>query len=388
MHVVIIPGAYPDEQKAHKGIFFKQQAFALKDAFQANIKVGIIAPDLRSLLSIKKASEIFRFGLTYRQDETDIPVYRKYSFNLLPGLWHFNRYIFSKHAEGLFEAYCSEHGKPDIIHAHIGLWAGYAAMKISQKHNIPYIITEHSSHVLSRKLNKWQKKCIIKAYNTANGLAAVSSGLKSEMQLLSPKKDVVVVPNMVDISLFSIPTQKRDAYRLVSVGNLLPVKGYDILIKAFALCKQQEPLLKLSIAGSGPEMPGLQKLANSLKISDSIHWAGKLKPEEINSFLHSGGIYVSPSRFETFGLSIAEAMATGMPAVVTDSGGPQDFVAPFNGISCKKEDPAQLSQAILYLIKHYDTFHAETIREFILKGFSGLAVSEKNMSLYTSSSSK
>lgn len=388
MHVVIIPGAYPDEQKAHKGVFFKQQAKALKESFQEKIKIGIIAPDLRSLLSIKKTSEIFRFGLSYRQDEPQIPVYRIYSYNLLPGLWHFNRYIFAKHADKLFDAYCSEHGKPDVIHAHIGLWAGYAAMKLSQKHNIPYVITEHSSQVLSQKLNLWQKKCLIKAYNTANGLAAVSSGLKSEMQLLCPPKEISVIPNMVDISLFSISSSKRDPYKLISVGNLFPVKGYDILIQAFALCKQQEPALQLSIAGSGPDMPGLQKLARNLNVSDSIQWAGKLKPEEINSFLHSGGIYVSPSRFETFGLSIAEAMATGMPAVVTNSGGPQDFVAPFNGISCKKEDPAQLSLAILNLIKSYDTFHPETIREFILKEFSGLAVSKKNMSLYLSSISK
>lgn len=382
MHVLILPGAYPDEVKAHKGIFFKQQAKALKTTFGNELKVGIIAPDLRSLLEIKRLKELLRFGNYYRMDEADFPVLRKYSFNLLPGLWHYNRYIFTQHAFDLFEAYCKEYGKPDIIHAHIGLWAGYAAMKISQKHRIPYVITEHSSQVLSSKLNLWQKKSICKAYEKAAGLAAVSSGLRTQMQALSNRADIEVIPNMVDTSAFSIPTEERNPNMIVSVGNLFPVKGYDVLVEAFAICKKQNPSLKLRIAGAGPELPRLKQIAERLKIENDIEWLGRIAPSQINAFLHSGSIYVSPSRFETFGLSIAEAMATGMPAVATLSGGPQDFITPENGLLCKKNNPTQLAEAILSLVNSQKQFSPEKIRNTILENYSEMAVSNKNILLY------
>ncbi len=107
--------------------------------------------------------------------------------------------------------------------------------------------------------------------------------------------------------------------RFVAIGRLIPIKGFDVLLRAFALARAEIPELRLEIAGEGPLEQKLRALA-----SDGVTFLGRVTP--VQPLLESAAACVVPSRGEGFGMVALEAMERGRAVVASSVGGLQELV--------------------------------------------------------------
>jgi len=146
------------------------------------------------------------------------------------------------------------------------------------------------------------------------------------------------------------PRVHRDRFRFVSVGRLHPMKGYDILIKAFAAADL--PGTELVIAGDGEQRTDLEALIQSLHVAGRVQLTGHV--EDVKGFLQDTDVFVLPSvSHESFGQSVIEAMAVGLPVITSDFGPlPEINVHDETGIVVSAGNANELALAIRYLYEH------------------------------------
>lgn len=135
---------------------------------------------------------------------------------------------------------------------------------------------------------------------------------------------------------------------LITVVPLIPSSGVDILLRALQTVLKTEPGARLVIAGEGPMREQWTRLAEHLKVSSAVHWAGGRDPSPL---LAGADLFVLPSREERFPMSLLEAMATELPVIATEVGSVPDILnSPNVGVRVPAGDPAALSRAITRLL--------------------------------------
>lgn len=137
-----------------------------------------------------------------------------------------------------------------------------------------------------------------------------------------------VVPNIVDLSRFR-PSPARDfgmAPHLIVTRNLEPIYDIPTAIRAFALLRAEFPGARLTVAGSGPELPHLQALVAGLGLGDSVVFAGRIDNADIPALYAGADCVLNPSTVDNMPISILEAHASGVPVVSTNVGGIPDIV--------------------------------------------------------------
>lgn len=375
MHVLIIPSWYPTKKNQISGSFFKEQAIALQ---KEGHKVTIAYIDIRSLTNIVKNP--FKKIAYQKEIEDGLHTYRYNIYNYIPKLNSKFNYVQTKKLDFLLSKIIYERGKPDIIHLHSFLKAGHAVRKISKKYNIPYIYTEHYSGFSRGIINKSQENTIKKIAESASKITVVGEGLKANLEEITDK-DIVIVPNMVDIDNFNIQNiKKENGFIFFSLGSLLNIKGMDILLNAFSEIKNKN--IKLYIGGKGEEEEKLKKLARDLKIENKVMFSGELSRKDVNKYMNICDVFVLPSRHETFGVVFIEALATGTPIIASDCEGPKGIVTYENGIIVPKENILQLTRAMEYMIKNINKYNKEKIRKDCIERFSTTSVTNKYIKIY------
>lgn len=177
-------------------------------------------------------------------------------------------------------------------------------------------------------------------------VAAVSSYSANLAKRYGANK-VVIVPNGVDIGRFSGKTKTDRKLKVVTTSSLIPRNGIDTLIQACALLPKSINW-QLNIAGDGPEEKSLKELAKSLPVS----FLGRIANTKISRLLRQSNLFIRPSRFEGFGSSFIEAMATGLPVIGTPVGGIVDFVENGkNGFLVEPENPQELAKIMVHLVE-------------------------------------
>ncbi|MHA7987751.1 glycosyltransferase family 4 protein [Rathayibacter sp. CAU 1779] len=133
-----------------------------------------------------------------------------------------------------------------------------------------------------------------------------------------------VVRNGVRTDVFhaSIPPESRDPWRIVGAGRLVDVKGFDMLIEAFALLRRETGRGDLTLVGQGPALSSLRLLAEQRGVGDHVRFVGALSQHELAQELNQNAVAVIPSRWrETFGNVALEAIASGCAVITTAGGG-------------------------------------------------------------------
>ena len=142
--------------------------------------------------------------------------------------------------------------------------------------------------------------------------------------------------------LGSFPVRQSNPFRLVSLGNLLHLKGYEFALKAFARFQQRTPASEYWLIGEGPERPRLEKLARELGVSGKvIFWGAMPRPQALEKLAHCD-VLVHPSLHDSGGWVCLEAMAAGRPVVCLDLGGPAVQVTEQTGIKVPAVSPEQV----------------------------------------------
>jgi glycosyltransferase involved in cell wall biosynthesis len=202
---------------------------------------------------------------------------------------------------------------------------------------------------------------------------------------INPEK-IAVIPNGVDLSRFSERTRKFNLSGNPAVlyfGLLSNFKGVDLLIEAASKLKAVLPNLKVHLVGHGNEAL-FRQLAKQKEIEKNIVFHGYCEPELAPSYYKSADVCVFPSRRDSFGITLLEAMASGIPIIASRRGGTPEIIRDHqNGVLFDPSEDESLSNAILELSQ--DHLLSEKISENALKtveNYSWQNIAEKYCSLY------
>lgn len=225
--------------------------------------------------------------------------------------------------------------------------------------NLPCkVIASEHTHPPSQKLPEVWQKLRRWAYPRADAVVALTSGTASWLQKNVPDSRVVIIPNSVrwplpDAQPVLVPPENPNRQRLLAVGRLHPVKGFDVLIQAFSLLARYFPQWDLDIVGEGPERDALQAQIEALQMSGRITLVGRAG--NIREWYEASDLYVLSSRTEGLSNTLLEAMACGLPAVAFDcETGPREIIrTDLDGVLVQPvEDPEALAAHLSDMMAH------------------------------------
>ena len=199
---------------------------------------------------------------------------------------------------------------------------------------------------------------IIHGYNSrhteyADALIAVSEKVKQFFIDSGYKKPIYVVPNMVKI-------EQKPTYRglpetplIGAMGIFRRKKGFHVLIKSFSIIKQRGVPFRAVIAGKGRISWYLKYLRWKLDLTKELTIRGWVSNNDRDEFVDSIDLYVLPSRTESFGMVVVEAMARMKLVIATKCGGPEEIITDnFNGYLVEKENPEVMANKLIELMKN------------------------------------
>lgn len=244
----------------------------------------------------------------------------------------------------------------DLIHAHMACPAGLAAILLGMVCRKRVIITAHGSDVHTFPRSFFLRQLILFTLKRAHKVATVSFALKGLIEeMVTLPKDVSVIRNGVRQDAF-FPMDKAKARErlglsahrkvILFVGNLLPIKGVDCLLRAFVNVSKANQA-DLIIIGKGESAPELKALTKTLGIEASVRFPGSVRHDEIPLWLNACDVLCLPSHREGFPTIIVEALACGRPVVATRVGGvPEAIASDSLGILVDSNQPEILAFAL------------------------------------------
>jgi glycosyltransferase involved in cell wall biosynthesis len=170
-----------------------------------------------------------------------------------------------------------------------------------------------------------RRKRILAACTQAKGIICVAQVLADRLAAAGvPQAKLHVIPNGVSPLTPSLSPEGRGRRAsILYVGNLVPVKGPDILLQAFASLTTQQPChttTTLTLIGAGPMRSKLERLARTLGIGDQVRFLGRRPPEEVADWMNRADVLCLPSRSEGMPNVVLEARACGLPVVASPAG--------------------------------------------------------------------
>lgn len=375
LHILIISNSYPTINKPNAGIFWRDQAISLS---KIGHKVAVIAVTPISLNDIIGKGPFF--SLTKSENEG---VYEmKFSFPNIPKFNFFESYIALWKGKSFFKKYIKINGKPDVIHLH-RYEGGLLALYLKKKYKLPIVYTEHSSRFLYDQLSKKEKKIASKVILDVDYRIAVSPFLGRKIEKTFGVK-FNFIPNIVDTEQFDIKstTFNKDNFVVFSAGNLAINKNHKILIEAFRDFKIKYPNSELFIAGEGNQRKFLEIEIKKYDLFDSVKLVGQLSRNEMIDWFNKSNVFVLPSKKETFGVVIIEALSCGIPVVSTKSGGP-NYIIENKEIGELCECTSQsLFKSMVSVYENRAFYSKEEIRNYAIRRYSKEIVLEKMINLY------
>ncbi len=358
MKVFVISRGVPSKDYPLYGIFEFDQAKALA---RNGIDTSMLVIDFRSRYYKRKYGLFSYVKNNVKIFELSLPLnlYRR-ALPLLQNLLLF-----------LYKNAVKKVGKPDVIHAHFYSIASIASI-IKKKNNIPFFITEHSSKLNkeSQLISKLDKILTIKAYSNADRIISVSNALTRNIKN-NFGYNTSVIHDIVDIDNYHhLQRPDNEIFTFISVGNLIPLKGFDILIKAFHKAFKDDEKVILNIIGEGEERTNLQNIVNEHNIANRVRFLGQKTRPELFELMRNSDAFVLASKSETFGVVYIEAMACGLPVIATRCGGPEDFVNNDNGVLIPVNDIDSLSKSLMYMKLNTKKYDSDKISEECYKNFS------------------
>jgi glycosyltransferase involved in cell wall biosynthesis len=370
MTILILTHSYPDKDQRFRGIFVKEQALSLSELHK------IIVVYFRTDYSKFVPFSGYYFNI---HKELNIIEYEVVTCRSFPVI---NQIKYLKDTYSFLKKEIFRKTKIDIIHSHLSYPAGFLGTLVYKFRSIPNVLTEHTS-IRKYFRSIIHKYCVKYTLRNSPEIICVSNSLKNEVLKIC-QREIKVIPNLVDTSKFSL-AQPSDS-GLVNIGFLGSMnnnnKGLDLLLKALKLIDHNNVLVH--IGGTGIKLAELKKLSEELGMKEICRFYGEIKTEEKNKFYSKLNFFVLPSRYETFGIVLIEAMACGLPVISTECGGPQDIVSLETGILVKKDDVTELADALSRMKKNYVLYDRLKIRSYTELHFGKKTFNRQMTDLYNS----
>lgn len=181
--------------------------------------------------------------------------------------------------------------------------------------------------------------------SSLNGMKKLGLGKNNEIQIVNPG---------VDLEKFTQHDKHEDP-TILYLGRIKPYKSIEVVIKAMEKIRAEHPNTKFKIAGHGEHLPELEKLTKELDLVDNVEFLGHVDEEEKVELMAKAWVFVYPSLWEGWGISVIEANASGTPVVASNVPGLRDSVSnPHSGYLVKYGDVDEFVHRISLLIKDHE----------------------------------
>jgi len=225
----------------------------------------------------------------------------------------------------------------DIVHIH-SLWMhlGFAAARIASRHGVPYIAAPHGSLdawcLRQGRLHKSLYGALVERslLNGATCIHALTANEIRDVRAFGVSAPCVIVPNGIEADACAGEGSKTEHRRalgladtdlvVLSMSRLHPKKGIDVLLRAAGALAPRWPALRLIVAGSdrgSGYAATLERLTGELGIRETVTFTGEVRGETKQAVLAAADVFALPSHSEGLPVAVLEAMACGLPAVIS-----------------------------------------------------------------------
>jgi len=383
LHVLFLPAWYPYDDDPMSGLFVQNHARAIAQ-FQ---KVTVVHAEAKQSLSEK-----LQLSVTEQNGFPEILVYYRKITGNFPLLTPIIKTVRLRQAicKGI-EYLEKQYGKPDIIHAHILTRYGVFAYFLSRRWKIPYVITEHWSRYLPAR--KKEFKGVLRKFFTrlvvrkAAAILPVTQNLAKAMQAHKlHNKHYQVIPNVVDTNLFIPASQKpgKNTFHFIHISCIdNRSKNITGLLDAVKLLAEKRQDFDLTIVGDGPDMETIKTYTKKLGLTAFVAFTGLLTGHNLVAEIQKHHCLVMFSNFENMPVVINEAFACGLPVIAPDVGGISEHLSNDKGLLIKPKDTSGLQDAMLQMMKNYDKYDSQEIRQYAVDNFSYEQVGKQLNKIYS-----
>jgi glycosyltransferase involved in cell wall biosynthesis len=245
--------------------------------------------------------------------------------------------------------------KPDIVNLHYVAENAFFVLAAQLLFDFRLVVTLHGNDIEHHAFRSWLSRRLTRA-----ALARADMVLSNSAHILAQAERIVagvrgksaVVGNGIYPDEFATAeTYPWDKPYVFAAGSFIHKKGFDLLIRAFALVHDRYPGVDLILAGDGHEREACQKLAARLGLNGAATFLGRVDHARVPALLNGAELFVLPSRKEPFGIVVLEAMAVGKPLVAARVGGVPEFITHGeNGLLVEPESPPALAEGICTLL--------------------------------------
>jgi len=362
LHILFLCSWYPSKVLPNNGDFIQRHAEAI--ALQHKVTVIHIISDKKrkkeTIVSKKEEGVFTHIGyITYSKN----PIIKGYRF--LKMYRKMLRLINSI----------------DMVHVNVLYPFGLLALHLKWFKNIPFIISEHSTEYLNSfdKKTIFIKKLIVK---NACYVCPVSDSLKQAMLKKGLKGRYAIVPNVVDTNCFFPSNKKNNSFSLIHISNLTNEhKNISGMLETAKILENKIPNLKWFFVGGN--VKNYLSLINQLSFADNtIRFIPHISQQELSNILSSAHALISYSNYETFGITLMEAIACGTPVISTNTGIASVLHQKKWAILTPFKNNEALANNIFNFFNSKKSYDGNKMHTFVTENYSKEVIAQKFTKLY------
>ncbi|MGZ3881837.1 MAG: glycosyltransferase, partial [Flavisolibacter sp.] len=288
------------------------------------------------------------------------------------------------------KSYIAKNGLPDCVHVHVPWKAGLMALWMKKEYAKGFIITEHWG-IYNRVVEdnfyarpKLVQTLLKKLFAEAKALVSVSQFLGKNIEHICGKEADVVIPNVVDTTLFFYKNEKYSRFTFIHVSNMVPLKNVKQILDAFKelLVQKKEDFQLILIGNRDREYPSYAEEIGLL--NSSVFFTGEIPYNEVAEHMRRSHCFILNSIMENSPCVIGEALCCGLPVIATNVGGVPELVNETNGRLIPPNDLVALISAMADVYDNSPSFDHNQISDGASKRFGYSAISQKFVELYSS----
>ena len=270
--------------------------------------------------------------------------------------------------------------KFDICQVFFGIPSGPLGYWVKKRYKVPYVIRFGGGDIPGfqerfAKVYKWISPFLKVIWKNADALVANSEGLQQMALGFYDKKEVKIIPNGVDTDYF-MPSDRMNKdnseINILFVSRLIERKGLQFVIPGLKeIIENSDKKIRLTVVGDGPYRGQLEKMALENDVTGYISFEGYKNKTELPGYYHNADVFILPSKKEGMPNVVLEALACGLPVVMTPCEGAEELVDD-NGLVARQQDFVKALGGLLHneisMKKMAAASREKAVREFAWDG--------------------
>ncbi|MFT3843794.1 MAG: glycosyltransferase family 4 protein [Lacibacter sp.] len=290
------------------------------------------------------------------------------------------------HSRRIIKKYIAEKGRPDIVHVHVPVKAGYVALWLKKKWNIPVVVTEHNSgyykHIPGNYFDRnfYFKSVTKQSFENAELVTSVSKWLLKRLEEIFQIRKSKVIRNAVDTTLFFPVNTTNRVKQFIHVSMMPPLKNVEGILKSLALLNHIDTNWSMQFIGPASEQ--YKALCTELGLGNQVEWKGALSYGEVAYYVQRADALVHFSHYENLPCVVNEALCCGIPVISSDVGGISELVNETNGLLVENNNSSALANALNNFLQKPDRYNKKEISSSATEMFSYSEIGKQMMDMY------